>query len=302
MRAAAHVEAMTAIFAGTAHPLTASTVTSAKIGITPSILQDYNRLLGKNPLFQAWFSAAQIANRLVLRNPSESPKIISDLKDAELNYATAGYFSGGNLFVSAETGKSLEIEKLSQIGILISDIGSPTGTHISGDNPIVTIGLANGGDMDFSVLLRFIRAEDSVVIYDKYINEAGVQLLEYIAQEMPQTGTLKIFTTHLGKNCLHTNDISTRLSAVKKRLTVECHEVSQAFHRLAHDRYIFCGNRLQIVFTAGIDCFGAKNSGGKRNNKQSKISVYALDTENILSIQAKDGSVHPVNHLTPDTY
>lgn len=300
MRAAAHVDALEAVFSGLAHPITAGLVVTAKVAVTQYILKQYAERLGGNPQFQAWFAAAQTASRINLTSTQNAPTQIKSLKAAAFDYGTASYFSAGNFFVAPSSQSEINIQEFAQLGLLSHCVTTPLKGNLDGDNPVFTINLVNGGALDYHVLERFIAAEDRIVIYDKYVNPISIELIEYVAKRMHSGSSLQVFTSHLGGNCLRSSEIAQRLGNANPKIKSSCLQVSDAFRRLAHDRYLFCGERLQIVFTAGLDCFGPKKSSGKRNNRQSKINVYATGGAGYLSIEAFNGTCCKVRSVSPD--
>ena len=300
MRAAAHVDALNDIFSGVAHPITAGVVTSSRIVVTTEILSQYASRLAHNPAYQAWFSAAYSANRITYSNEIDAPKRIKSLKKPALDYGIAGYFSAGNLFIAPTSLVDLDLKKLNESGIACHCITKPVPGNIDGDNPISTINLVNGGNTDLDILQKYFVAEDSIVVYDKYINKPGMELIEYIANILEDGSVLKVFTSRLSAKCLQPEAIAARLAAANPKIVSSCLEVSDSFRKLAHDRYVFCGRRLQLVFTAGIDSFGLKNSKGKRANRQSKINIYAVGQSSPINIEARNGTVCIVNGVAAD--
>lgn len=296
MRCAAHTQALKSIFEGRAHPLTGPMIMAAKIGLTQHILADYSLQLGRNPHFQAWFSAAQAGNRLIVRRPEEATRLISALAGESLHYGVASYFSAGRLYTTQNTD-DLDLGSLSRLGVSILSIEAPPPENIPGDNPILSISLASNGHADASLLDQFLLPEDQVIVYDKYIGEAGLQLIEYLASKLCHDSALHVRTTDLGGTCKRPSEITNRISQANPNLVSSCKLVSPAFRKRAHDRYIFFGKRLQAVFTVGIDCFGTAGADGTRQNRQSKINVYALDANTTLAIEAADGTVLHTPHV-----
>ncbi len=302
MRCAAHVDALVSVFTGTANPLTAGVITSSKIGTTSKILADYTAALGKNPLYQAWMAAAQSANRIVPHNIVGAPNSLSAISIDIRDYVAASYFSGSNISVDEKSFEATEKSALSNLGISMFDVNVALSGHIPGDNPIATINLDNNGTVDFDILTRYIIPEDHVVIYDKYIDTAGLEFVCHVAKTLRPSSHLKVFTTSLGKTCKRANAIAAAAKKSNAHVIVECNEVSTMFRQQTHDRYMFCGNRIQVVFSAGIGVFGIKNSAGQRVNKESKISVYEVPGTRTLKIEDVAGNLVEVCCLPADKY
>jgi hypothetical protein len=264
---------------------------ASKVGLTAVILAQYQSVLGNNQSFQAWVAAAQAANRLLVKRAEEAPSCLQQLHADSVQYGVASYFSASRLFLDSHSRPTLDTASLQQLGIEMFDVSSPPPSNIPGDNPIYSLSLIDKGVVDFDVLDRFVAPEDCVIIYDKYINEPGMQLIEYMARKLRSGATLHVRTSSLDRRCKSTIEIGRRIAAANSSISFTCKEVTVAFRQQAHDRYIFFGARLQAVFTAGLDAFGPISPNGLRSNKQSKITVYAVDASFTLTIESQDGSI-----------
>lgn len=299
MKTAVQSEALAAIFNGQCDAIMMGAVLSSKISVTPRVLEQYDQELGSNLQFQAWFTSA-CNGRLSLNLPSLSPHSVKAVDSVTDGYGTASYFGGSNLvahFPDLSAPAALGFES---IGTRVISVTKRVDFPIEGDNPVFTIGTESNGALDFDVLDRFLVPEESIVIYDKFINDTSIQLLEHIAKKLRVGASMRVFHTVQpgGRNLLHTSDIYTRLSAANSDITVECKQCSLQFKRLEHDRYVFLGNRLQIVFSAGLDCFGMINPAtGRRTNRRSKISFYDVTGGEDLRIEGDDSSIHVVKHI-----
>lgn len=294
MRSAAHVDALNDIFSGKANILTYGLTLAAKIDITLEILHDYNNTLGSNPLFQAWLAACQNQNRIITNDINDAPRKVRGTPIDIRKYAAASYFSGGCLISSNTWPLANRVPALSSIGTKLINVALPPPTDIPGDNPIASINLQHGGNTSFNVLNDYIKPEEIVVVYDKYINAASMELLQNIATLLEPGCTIKVFTTHISNSCLTTAVIIQKLKITNPRITIVCEEVSLAFRKKVHDRYIFCGNRLQISFTRGLDCFGPRNRHGVHSNHLSDVVIHTTNISNILNIETMAGGIHPV--------
>lgn len=291
MKAAIQWQALAAIFDGRCDLVTTSTVLSAKVSITPNILNLYEQNLGADPKFQTWFASAS-QGRFSFHLPALSPGKVRAIDPISDGYGTASYFGCSSFFahlpdVSAQTAQGLE-----SIGTRVISVSRRIDFPIEGDNPVFTIGTETNGTLDFDCLDRFLLPEDTIVIYDKFINAKSIQLLEHISKKLTPGSTLRIFHTYKpGGNILDSTTIKTRLIAANSTITIECKIVSDDFKKLGHDRYIFLGDRLQLVFSAGLDCFGDIDlASGRRKNRRSKITFYDVTLGDDLRIEAQDGT------------
>lgn len=298
MRAAVQWQALAAIFNGRCDHVTTGAVLSSKIAVTAGILGLYEQNLGANPTFQAWFASAS-QGRISLHLPSLAPRKVKAVDLVSNGYSTAAYFGSSSLFAHPPDISDAAVQALESVGTRLIPVTKRIDFPIEGDNPVFTIATESMGTADFGCLDRFLAPEDSVVIYDKFINSKSIQLLEHIARILAPASTLRVFHTfRTGANLLDTATIFTRLTAANSAITVDCKKVSDAFKKLEHDRYIFLGERLQIVFSAGLDCFGEANAtNGKRNNRRSKITFYDVTGGENLQIEGDDGSIFLVKSI-----
>lgn len=296
MRCAAHVSALKRIFDGNANLLTSQIVMTSKIGLTPAVLAEYTNELGRDMRYQAWFAAAQASNRLVIRAAEDAPTAIRSLANELLNYGAASYFSGGKLCATNGT-TGLDAVALQSVGISIFDVSDPPPAEVPGDNPILSINLSANGNKNFDIFDDFIRAEEQIIIYDKYINDASMEFIEHIASRLSNASTLHVRTTARSNKCKTPAEIATRLSATNPHLNVTAKLVSADFDKQTHDRYIFFGARLQAILTTGLDCFGKLRPDGTRRNRQSNINIFCLESAGTLDIEAADGTVISTPHI-----
>lgn len=297
MRCATHVSALKSVFDGVANPITGSSILAAKMGVTSSIINDYIEKLGGLPTFQAWLAAAQAGNRILVKSAGEAPACLRELPGKSADYGAASYFSGGRFYIDDIACPFVSCEKLQALGIDVSSTQAPPPSNIEGDNPVWNLSLATGGAIGFDVLDRFIVPEEEIIIYDKYVNALSLDLIAHIASKMCAGSTLHIRTTRVSPRCKSPEQILARVLNANSRIQCTAKEVSIAFRQMTHDRYIFFGQRLQAVFTAGLDCFGKSSPSGNRINKQSKINLYSIDGFAKLHIEAIDGTVLEARHV-----
>lgn len=298
MKIAVHHSTLRKITKGEVDQLITHFVLSSKLSITPSILQTYHQLLGGNPLFTAWFSAAQTHKRIDIVNPSEAPKIVQDVDKITQEYGSASYFAGSNLFLSQDDFDQGSLSALNSVGTNLIYSTSPLPNEIHGDNPFHTISTKTNGTFDFCILDPFLLPEERIVIYDRYINNISIELIKYIAQRLKANSSLHIYHSNKQQsNLLNSNQIYHATAAANPQITVTCQHTTHNFTREHHDRYMFFGNRCQAIFSAGLDCFGPINPAtGRRNNRKSTISFFDTSKAGILTIDGANGLQQVVRH------
>jgi hypothetical protein len=300
MKLAIHHQSLLDMLNGHCDFVTTSAVLGSKISITPEVLTNYQNHLSGHLNYQAWFSSASHARRLCLNLPQTAPNSVQITDTTTQGYGTASYFGASTLVADSGALAAPAITSLGNIGV---DLISPTAKldqEHGGDNPFKAIALKANGDLSFDVLDRFIAPEESVVVYDKYINNISIELLEHIASRMRPGAVFRVFHTYkAGGNLLAGSAICARLKAANSAISVFTKTVTPDFARSAHDRYIFLGQRIQLVFSAGLDCFGKVAAAtGKRQNRQSAITFFDVTESNPLTIFADDGTSYSVHHYT----
>ena len=280
--------------------MTNSAVLSAKVRVNPEILSHYQDVMGGNQFFQTWFAEMQTKHRFVMTNTAQlvPTQIRSQPQDTQA-YAVASYFAGGYLFVPESMRNDQWILSLISVGIRIFTHSGGLPHPMPGDNPIESIKLDANSGHDVDVLDGYVALEDEIVVYDKYINQPGLDLLKHIAAGLSPGSSIYVYTTSVNNTRRQLRptvaQIESSLKACNPRITCACQEVSVSFRKQTHDRYIFCGHRLQIVFTAGIDAIGALNSStGRRVNKMSEILVYTAEASRPLQIEDDAGNSRTV--------
>lgn len=294
-----HTKTLGDIFASKCDPLTTNVVLASRISLTSSILDRYIEELGGNSSFQAWFSASMAAKRFSVNSTALAPQKVQNVDVMCENYATASYFGGSNIFAEESHFHAATVDALKNVGAELISAKNPISGGFCGDNPFFTIAISTGGSEDFSVFDKFIKGEDRVVVYDKYINECSVQLLIHLAETLSPNSELTIFHAEKRQTrLLTTAQIISRVQAASPHVRVVCKKCSPAFISREHDRYIFLGTRIQIVFTVGLDCFGQYDlNSGARNNRSSKILFFDVAQSPFLKIEADDMTVCSVRHV-----
>lgn len=299
MRLAIHAQALADIFEGRCDAFTANVVLGARIAITGQLLTQYQQLLSANQSFLDWFTSTNSAGRFSIHFPQQAPAQVQAADPTTDGYASPAYFAGGHLAAESMHLPAQAIPALTANGVDVVPVRSRFTGAVFGDNPFFACTLKAGGHQEFSSLNRFFLPEARVVVYDKYINATSLELLAHCAGLLSPGSQMEVF--HAEKHqphLLNSAAIEAGLRAANPNINVVCKQASKAFLQLAHDRYIFLGDRIQIVFSAGLDSFGSKDaSTGRRNNRQSTISFYAICGGEPLAIEASDGTICRVQHI-----
>jgi hypothetical protein len=206
-------------------------------------------------------------------------------------YASAAYFSANRLLVG-QNFSAIDAAALSTVGIESISMGGGSASMNTGDNPVSVISLKHKGNLNFSIIDHHFKADEEIIVYDKYIDDKCLSLISHLATASPNLKRLRIYTTNINSSCHTPSVIRAHLAAIKPPgLTVTCNLTSVNFRQKAHDRYIFLGSRLLMSFTAGLGQFGALNAHGDRVNKMSSINIYDLsDSIETLEFELSNNS------------
>lgn len=295
MRTSVHHDALKSLLDGS-HPIHVSAaVLGGTVSTTMGVLTKYQAVLGSNPYYQNWFSSAQQHKKLRIHLPAEAPPSVQSADSKTDEYATASYFAGGKIITTNAVTPPLKTA-LESIGTELLYIENPKFNTTNGDNPFLTINLLLNGDVDFNILENFIIPENQITVYDKYINKESLDFLKFITRRLSAGSNLHIFhSTKTGGNLLDSTAISSTLAPINRKIKIICKTCPPSFTKKYHDRFIFFGNRFQIRFSVGLDCFGKINPvTGKRANRESELIFRDTSASGYLDIFATDKSVHRV--------
>jgi hypothetical protein len=295
MQCSAHALALQEIFATGLQTIAKNAVLCSTVRVNAGILSEYNQLMGDNQYFQSWLVEMSNTGRLkTIDTRQVTPRQIRSLPPDTFHYAEASYFSGGYLFIPDLMHGEQWIHSLMSLGTRIFSLTRGLPCPIPGDNPVEALQLDSSSAYNFDILNKYIDPEDEIVVYDKYINQPGLDLLLHLATRLRNGSFIRVYTTiETARRASRPTiaQVESSIRASNPAITCECKEVSASFRRRTHDRYIFCGHRLQIVFTAGIDSFGSLDiTTGSRVNKISEILVYVVDASRPLQIEGADQS------------
>ncbi|MDQ0017674.1 hypothetical protein J2W23_006088 [Variovorax boronicumulans] len=288
---------MSEIFSGAVDAVSSAAFLSSKIAATPELIQEYAQTIGTDLGFQAWFPLAMAHGRVTTHEIADCPTALRRLPLGIKSIAAASYFGASKLVARSSFFSPNEISHFDAVGVNLVDLSLPANTDHGGDNPIDNISTTTGGILDFSVLDRYISAEDEIIIYDKYINNNSCELIEHIAFKLKRNSTLRVFNSaKTGPHLLSGPTILRRLQAANRHISIECQAASRAFCQREHDRYIFFGSRIQAIFSAGLDCFGPLNrQRTNRINKRSQISFFDVSCQPSQYIEGADNRQFPIN-------
>lgn len=292
MRLAVHSKALQDFFSANCDANFQRVVLSSKIAITTAILHQYHADLSNNTSYLAWFSSTSAAGRFTTHSQTTAPQLVRNCDASSADYGTPSYYGASNLVAAPNHLTIDEFRALEGIGIHVLSPAAAAPSTLHGDNPFLTIAMQSNGTLGFDVLDRFIKPEEDVVVYDKYLNNESVELLEHIASLLSVNSRIRIFHSPTkGAHLLSSAIVANRVRLSNPAITVSCQTCTKAFLSGEHDRHMYLGERIQITFTAGTDCFGTIDPiTGARKNKRSKLLFFDVTDGDDLHIAISDGT------------
>lgn len=278
MRLAIDAESLITVFNGENGNME-DAVRSSIIAITENILDDYDEKV---------FRDGSGMSHLWLKRIYESPDRIRPVTPDELNaygfrpdtdldsdYVGAAYVNGQLLV--RDTPSDLATNVAKQYGVKIINADSNIDfKHLEGNNTIKSYILNSSTKHKHNIIRNYFSKENNIVIYDRYLKESSIILLENVLANIAPNATVTVIS-EFEKHCTQTSiDVKNRLLKVAPRRTVNCYYPDFREQADTHDRHIHLGQRFQLTFSSGLDCFG---SHPEWNNSECDIQVFYLGPE-----------------------
>ncbi|NBA94997.1 hypothetical protein [Pseudomonas sp. R5(2019)] len=278
MRITIDAESIISAFSGNYHEFEDS-IRSAILAITPLIMDDYEAkiLLDGSGFGKEWLNRVYgnpVRMRMVTGEELEDYDIPSS-GCLESHYVGAAYHHGHHMILGrrnstyAAVSKKYGIRNLS--APVVVDPSNPIGVRI-----IESHLLNSATSKKHSIIRDFFHQENSVVVYDRYLKEASLVLLETLLRQVSPCAVINIISEFEANSVYTAEDVCARLKKVRPHADIHCLYPNFKEQSDKHDRHIHLGCRLQISFSSGLDCFGLAPGW---NNSECDIHVYYLDSE-----------------------
>lgn len=290
---AIHYEVLKNFFNLKYNRLVTSKIETTKITITPDFFNRLETEFSKNTVFQQWVQLVTNGSSpsLEFKDKTSCPSKIRLFNNPTCDDIVSGYSSGSQIIIDT-TLPNINTQNPDYLNFGIEELdicNSDYPKNVNKTPVLQSIPLKRNGTESFSILEKYFLAEDRVVIYDKYINNNTMDFLSFIASKLQNNSNLIIFTSKKRKNTLDTNQIVQNLETINSNLNINAYVAHNDFISDHHDRFIFLGDRIHMVFPAGLDSFGPINtSTGLRKNKYTQINIYATNKNNTLTINSND--------------
>ncbi|WP_462402120.1 hypothetical protein [Pseudomonas sp. Marseille-QA0332] len=254
-------------------------IRSSILAITPLIMDDYDKkvLLDGSGFGKEWL------NR-VYNNPQRVRIVTSEeLENYDLpasgclesHYVGAAYHHGHHMVLGGRNATYAAVSKKygirNLVAPLIVDPVNPIGVKI------IESHLLNSSTVKkHSIIRDFFHQEKSIIIYDRYLKEASLILLETLLRQVAPSACIKVISEFELHSLYTAEQVCLRLKKIRPHADIECLYPNFNEQSDKHDRHIHLGSRLQISFSSGLDCFGHPPAWV---NSECDIHVYYLDAD-----------------------
>lgn len=251
---------------------------SAVLGVTPEIIKQYMEVGDGVGMFKEWFSRVFLTETkyfLVSPRALQNYKLSKDCLLS--NYLGAAFHHSGPLITSP--GLDFTPLKPDLWGVDVIEAGNykhdPLSNH-AGVKVAAIISLAPTGCQSPQLLAKYFARENKVFIFDKNINLAGADLICEFTKYADAACKFVVVSNFKGagqRGLLDRVQLEKYLNSNKHGGTVEVLQADAKTLRSYHDRFVFLGDRFQLSFSSGLDCFGRPPSW---NNSDGDVVVHCV--------------------------
>ncbi|MDR7107309.1 hypothetical protein [Pseudomonas frederiksbergensis] len=251
---------------------------SAVLGVTPAIIQEYLTISDGAGMFQVWFDKVfSTQNNYYLIAPESLTKYQLDSTCIHSNYIGAAFHHSGPILAKSEVSFS----KFTPASWGVSIIDAKNYKHVPANNQAGAkiaeiVSLVPGGNKNPSVLQKYILKENKIFIFDKSINLGGADFICEITKYCSPKCKIIVmsnFSNNSKRGLLSQKELEKHLNAGKFNGTIEVLQADRSTTDKFHDRFLFLGDRFQLSFSSGIDCFGR---APKWTNSDGDITVHCV--------------------------
>jgi len=260
MRAVIEKEVLQEVFSGAFSEIFI-TAHSAVLGVTPAIISEYLNISDGAGMFKEWFDKTfSTQNNYFLVSPDSLSKYELDAACLQSNYVGAAYHNSGP--VIAESTSTFNKLAPCSWGVPIinaKDYKFKVSANQAGAKVAEIFSLKPKGTESPEILKKYILKENRIFIFDKSINFSGAdficELTKYCAPRC-KIVVMSNFNSCASRGLMSLLELQKYINSRKVNGTVEVLQASRETIGLYHDRFIFLGDRFQISFSSGVDCFG----------------------------------------------
>lgn len=281
MRAVIEKEVLQESFSGALSEIFVA-ANSAVLGVTPAILKEYMSISDGAGMFQVWFDKVfSTQNNYCLISPESLKKYQLDSECIHSNYIGAAFHHSGPIITKSEA----PFVKFSPVSWGVSIIDMKQYRHLPASNQAGSkvaeiVSLVPGGTVNPSVLKNYILKENKIFIYDKSINMSGADFICEITKYCSAKCKIVVmsnFVNSAKRGLLDKQALQGYLNGNKTNGTIEVLQADRETTANYHDRFVFLGDRFQLSFSSGVDCFGRAPGW---LNSDGDVTVHCVHNSN----------------------
>ncbi|MEB2517384.1 hypothetical protein SOP85_18335 [Pseudomonas sp. YuFO20] len=237
------------------------TAHSAVLGVTPAIIQEYLSISDGAGMFKEWFDKTfSTQNNYYFIAPESLSKYHLNVACIHSNYIGAAFHNSGPII--ADSATPFNVLSPSSWGVSIVDAKSykhSTVANQAGSKVAEIISLVPAGNVEPAILKKYLLKENKILIFDKSINLSGAdficEITKFVAPKC-KIIVMSNFSGSVNRGLLSRQDLEVYLNKGKVNGTIEVLQADKATIGKFHDRFMFLGDRFQLTFSSGVDCFG----------------------------------------------
>lgn len=255
---------------------------SSVLGVTPAIIQEYQSISDGAGMFQIWFDKVfSTQNNYCLVMPDSLAKYHLNADCIHSNYIGAAFHQSGPIIVKSDA-PFIKLTPASW-GVPIVSVDNykhfPAGNQ-AGAKVAEIISLVPAGNQKPVVLEKYLLKENKIFIYDKSINLSGADFICEVTRFCAPKCKIVVmsnFHNSAKRGLLDRQELQRFLNNGKLNGTIEVLQADRLTIDKFHDRFMFLGDRFQISFSSGVDCFGRTPHW---INSDGDITVHCIHNSN----------------------
>ena len=253
------------------------------LGVTEAIVEEYMNITDPSGMYKEWFDKkfSVSANHYLVRNEILA-KYGLNKSCINSNYVGAAYHSASTMIAKSKT--RFAALNPSEWGISVIESATYRYTpsaHSWGVKIAEILTLKPGGKATPAALSKYFLREKLLFIFDKSTNRRGAdficEITRYCAPDC-KVIVMSNFHKSISRGVMDRLELEKYLNANKHNGTVSVKQADKVVTDNYHDRFIFLGERLQMTFSSGLDCFGLK---GDWTNSDGDITVHCIHNSSI---------------------
>lgn len=252
------------------------------LGVTEAIINEYMDITDSSGMYKEWFDKkfSVSANHFFIKNEVLT-KYGLNKSCINSNYIGAAYHSTSTMIAKSEA--RFAALSPNDWGISIEESASyryMPSNNSWGAKVAEIISLKPGGRITPAVLSSYFLKEKRLFIFDKSINARGADFICEITRYcLPDCKVVVMsnFHNNVARSVMGRLELEKYLNANKYNGTISVKQADKSVTTYYHDRFIFLGERLQMTFSSGLDCFGLK---GDWANSDGDITVHCIHNSN----------------------